>query len=106
MNLEQLQKKLLAAARADAPGDGVPYAFEKRIMARLAALPPHDNWAQWSRALWRAATPCVALALLLGVFHFANPPQPPSTAGAGNEEFWQHFEQTMLAVATESEETL
>ncbi len=37
MNLAELQKKLIAAARANPPGDGVPYAFEKRVMALLAA---------------------------------------------------------------------
>ena len=31
MNLEPLQKKLLAAARAHPPSDRVPYAFEQRI---------------------------------------------------------------------------
>ena len=37
MNIAELQKKLLAAARANPPGDRVPYAFEKRVMALLAA---------------------------------------------------------------------
>ena len=37
MNLVELQKKLLAAARTDVPGDQVPYAFEKRIMALIVA---------------------------------------------------------------------
>ena len=109
MNLEQLQRKLLAAARANPPGDGVPYAFEKRIMARLMATAPHDVWAVWSRALWRAAAPCVALALLLGVFHAVAPGRNPGAdnmevAVTSPEDFWQHFEQTMLAVANETED--
>jgi len=37
MNLVELQKKLIAAARANAPADNVPYAFEKRITALLGS---------------------------------------------------------------------
>ena len=53
MNLAELERKLIAAARANPPSDRVPYAFEKRIMARLAAWPVADSWALWARALWR-----------------------------------------------------
>ena len=54
MNLSELQQKLIAAARSNPPSDAVPYAFEKRLLARLAGRPVVDNWALWSRALWRA----------------------------------------------------
>ncbi len=64
MNLEQMQKKLLAAARANPPSDAVPYAFEKRVMARLQTPPAEDAFLQWGRALWRGAIACVAVALL------------------------------------------
>lgn len=110
MKLDLLQEKLLAAARAHPPGDRVPFAFEKRILACLKESPALDVAALWSRALWRAATACVALALLLGVWsliganhntvtHNAN-----SVNSANNEDFSQHFEQTMLAGVNESEE--
>ena len=66
MNIDQLRQKLLAAGRANPPGDTVPYAFEKRIMARIAELPVVDVWSVWNRVLWRAAAPCVALTVLLG----------------------------------------
>ena len=68
MKLENLQKKLIAAARAETPSDRVPYAFEKRIMARLAgaAVAPFDLLGAWSAALWRAAVSCLALTLLAG----------------------------------------
>src|ERR1035441_10170892 len=59
MNVTQLERKLIAAARANPPSDRVPYAFEKRIMAHLAAQPVVDDWALWARALLRAAAPCV-----------------------------------------------
>ena len=53
MNLAELQRKLIAAARANAPGDGVPYAFEKRVMALLAsrAAAPDQSGFVGARAL-------------------------------------------------------
>lgn len=71
MNLTQLQHKLLAAARANPPADRVPYAFERRIMARLSHLPPSDQWAFWARMLWRAATPCLGVMILVSAFVLA-----------------------------------
>ena len=68
MNMAELQKKLFAAARANPPSDNVPYAFEERIMARLAAKPAFDILATWNRTLWQAAAPCVAVMLLLGAW--------------------------------------
>jgi hypothetical protein len=68
MNMTELQKILLAAARANPPSDNVPYAFEERIMAQLAAKPAFDILATWNRTLWRAAAPCVAVTLLLGAW--------------------------------------
>jgi hypothetical protein len=60
-------RKLLAAARAVPPETRVPYAFEKRIMARLEGLKPQDSWALWGQALWRGAVFCLTLAVLLVV---------------------------------------
>jgi hypothetical protein len=69
MKIDELQRKLLAAARALPISDQVPYSFEKRIMAALAANPAAvDVWAFWSRLLWRAAAPCVGIMLVLGVW--------------------------------------
>jgi hypothetical protein len=65
MDIATLHQKLIQAARNELVNDRVPYAFEKRIMARLATLPVVDVWTLWSRALWRAAAPCVALTLVL-----------------------------------------
>ena len=50
MNLAELERKLIAAARANPPGDQVPYAFEKRILAHLATRPVADGWELWARA--------------------------------------------------------
>jgi hypothetical protein len=103
MKLEQLRQKLLAAARANPPGDRVPYAFEKRILARLAAQPLPDLWALWSKALWRAAVPCVALVIVLGAAsHFMT--KHSGNGKSATEEFSQDFEQTMLAAVEQSGE--
>jgi len=72
MDIAKLQAKLLQAARRQPADDRVPYAFEKRIMARLASLPRVDVWSLWSRALWRAAAPCVALTLILTAWSLLN----------------------------------
>jgi hypothetical protein len=98
MNLAKLEQKLVAAARANPPSDWVPYAFEKRIMARLAARPVVDDWALWARALWRAAAPCAAIMLLLGVWSFF---APPSNAPAN--DLSQQLEQTLLAVVDQEQ---
>ena len=55
MNLSELQNKLLDAARRTPPADHVPYAFERRIMARLTAAPRPNEWLAWTRALWFGA---------------------------------------------------
>jgi hypothetical protein len=68
MNLVELEKKLLAAAKGNPPSDAAPHAFEQRIMAQLGARPPPDHWAWWSNALWRAVAPCLGVMLLLGAW--------------------------------------
>ena len=72
MNLIELQTKLLAAARRNPPADHVPYAFEKRVMARLKGAAPIDLWALWGKGLWRAAASCVLLTAILGGWTLAS----------------------------------
>jgi hypothetical protein len=93
MKLDELQNKLISAARSNPPSDRVPYAFEKRISALLAARPVLDRWAIWSRALWRGAVGCLAVLLLLGAGSFFLP-HNSTTA-----DLSQDFENTMLASA-------
>src|SRR5574341_1260093 len=64
MNLEALERKLIAAARSNPPGDQVPYAFEQRILARLKSVQPLDPLAYWNRVLWRAALSSIAITLM------------------------------------------
>ena len=99
MNLAELHNKLIDAARANPPSDRVPYAFEKRIMARLATQPVVDDWAMWARALWRAAAPCVAIMLLLGAWSFFARSSAPAS------DLSQDLEQTLLAAADQDQST-
>jgi hypothetical protein len=68
MNLDHLQKKLIAAARLARADERVPYAFEKSVMARLAEASRVDVLGDWSTALWRAAVSCVAVVVLSGAW--------------------------------------
>jgi len=92
MNLDQLQQKLIAVAKANPPSDKVPLAFEKRIMARIAAELVPNLETLWVRALWRGAALCLAVVLLFGVWAFF------TLSGKGHEpDFSQDFENTVLA---------
>jgi hypothetical protein len=92
MNLTELEKKLLAAARAQSPEARVPFAFAQRVMARLQTPPPLDELALWARALWRAAAPCVAVAILLLTWSFL----APGLGGQGTD-LAEELENTVLA---------
>ena len=99
MKTTKLQEKLLAAARCQPPGDAVPsavpYAFEKRIMARIHSIPARDELADelalWASALWRAAASCCVIMVALGVWSFLPVHTPESP------EFSQEFENTVFA---------
>jgi hypothetical protein len=101
MNLDDLKKKLLAAAKTNPPGDSVPYAFEKRITALLKSRPIEDPLSLWARALWRAAAPCAAIMLVLGVWSFLGNQSTTSST----DSFEDQFVDTML-VLDQVEETL
>ena len=92
MNLAELQRILIAAARANPPSDRVPHGFEKRIMARLATRPALDIWTFWAQALWRGAASCVGIMLLLGAWSFFDP-----TGSGVRGDLSQDFENAVLA---------
>lgn len=92
MNFAELQKKLVAAARADAPSDGVPYAFEKRVMALLVSCGTPQYLDLWVRGLWKAAASCVTITLLCGAWSLFTP-----TVSTGSTDLSQDFENTLLA---------
>jgi Flp pilus assembly protein TadB len=93
MNLNNLQTKLVASARAIPPDERVPYAFEKRIMARLASGGRLDLLSAWSHALGRAAVSCVAIMLLSGAWFLWSDRQQNET------DFSQELETAVLASA-------
>jgi hypothetical protein len=92
MNIDELRVKLIAAARKNPPSEGVPYAFEKRILSHLSAAPRPDFWALWGRPLWRAAVSCVVITTLCGFWAFHRLPKADET---GN--FSQDFEAAVFA---------
>ena len=100
MNLDNLQQKLIAAARIAQPHDErVPYAFEKRVMARLAEVRV-DLLGAWSHALWRAAVLCVAVMLLAGAWTFLSDDDGDGFVGDNStRDFAQEFESTLLVSA-------
>ena len=99
MNLVDLNEKLMAAARANPPGDAVPFGFEQRVMARLRARALPDLSSLWSAALWWAAAPCTAIMLLLSAWAWTNQPPPSSSS-----DLSQEFDSIVLAAA-DSEQT-
>ena len=90
MKLDQLQEKLFAAARNTPLNENVPFAFEKRIMARLRGASVPDSWILWSRALWKAAIPCLMAVLLASLWS-------SSSAHSDPVDFSMQFENTVLA---------
>ncbi|HEY3913762.1 MAG TPA: hypothetical protein VGN61_04675 [Verrucomicrobiae bacterium] len=92
MNQNELHAKLIAAARNNPPSDHVPYAFEKRIMNRLAAVPTPNVWALWSAPLWRAALSCIVITVLCGLWSFSAHRSADNT-----DNFSQDFEAAVVA---------
>jgi len=82
----ELDRKLLAAARRTPPDERVPYAFEKRVMARLAAAPALDLWAAFIRPLWCGAAACALVAVLLNVWSFQPAPGEEHAFSCGVED--------------------
>ena len=99
MQLENLRSKLIAAARLDVPADDVPYAFEKRIMARITGQPIEDVWSLWANGLWKGAAACAlitAIVVLLSLWASPaladDPPAPFETVVlAGADELTESW---------------
>jgi hypothetical protein len=91
MNSDRLQQKLIAAARTNPPDDHVPYAFEQRVMARLATVSRPDEWVLWTRALWYGAGVSVAVAVFISAWSLVPGGEQDVAAN-----FSQDLEQTIL----------
>ena len=98
MKLENLRAKLLAAARSNPPSASVPYAFEKRIMARLAERPIEDLFSLWGNALWKGAVACAAVTAVSVLLRFW-------TLQPANDADDDSFETVVLAGADQLTET-
>ena len=96
MNLAELERKLIAAARSRPVSEKVPYAFEQRIMAHVRER-RLDAWSLWARALWRAAGPCVGVMLVLAAWSFFSPASTPAT------DLSQEFENTVLVAVDQAQ---
>src|SRR5476651_1984066 len=92
MNIAELQKKLIAAAKTEVLDDRMPYAFEKRVSALLTSRVAPDSMALWVHGLWRAAVSCVAVAMLCGAWALFAP-----ASSTGTDDLSQNFESTLLA---------
>ncbi len=88
MSLESLNQRLVATARANPPSEEVPYAFEKRVMARLLAGSARalDPWIQLTRGLWRAVVPCCATAALIIAWSWQMEPSRFDTSAGAEDD--------------------
>lgn len=94
MNLNELHTKLIAAARADAPLDRVPYAFEKRVSALLKSRVAPNALDAWVTGLWRAAVSCVGVAALCGMLALFT----SATSAASSDDISQNLDNALLSV--------
>jgi hypothetical protein len=99
MDLLKQSQKLIVAARTIPGDDRVPYAFHRRIMARLAGHTAVDFWEPWGRAFSRAALCSVALMLLLAIGSFLIPSTGPASLS-------QDVETTLLAAVDNNTEQI
>ncbi len=97
MKVDNLHQKLISAARAEQPSDRVPYAFEKRVMARLASGSAIDILGAWSAALWRAAVSCVVVSIVASAFVLWS-------SGSREPDFSNEFDAAVFASAGSSDE--
>ena len=96
MNLDTLIDRLLTIARSEPPDRRVPYAFEKRIMARLKSVGPLDIWTLWGQALWRSATLCLAIMTVSAIWWIWS-----AQDGAFSADFSQEFQHAIFAQASQ-----
>jgi hypothetical protein len=97
MNVVELEKKLMAVARANPPSDRVPHAFSRRMMTLISTRPVNDLWAAWAKGLWYAAAPCVAIMLLFSTWAFVQ-----SHKQAPSIDLAQQLNSTLLAAVDQN----
>lgn len=70
-------EEFMKFARELPQNERTPYAFEKRIMARIGHGPVADTVSEWAHILWRAMAPCVGIMLLVVVVSLASMSNEP-----------------------------
>ena len=94
MNVAELHRKLIAAARLETPDDRVPYAFEKRVMAHITARAQAVRQSAWAAAFMRAAFSCIVVAGLFSAWTLLSPSGTPVA-----DDLSQDLQNTLLASA-------
>ena len=98
MEVDQLRRKIVAAARCLPPSDAVPFAFERRIMARLNGCTLPDAWVLWGRALWQATIPCVLIVIISGYWLRNAAPAEPDLPQAIENTVLGDFDQNLASI--------
>ncbi|MCS1408161.1 MAG: hypothetical protein M2R45_01331 [Verrucomicrobia subdivision 3 bacterium] len=78
MKNHNLHETILRAARKLPDDTRVPYAFEKRIMARLTSQSQPDSLDLWARGLWQATIPCLTLMFAISAWSMVATGRVPS----------------------------
>ena len=84
MDIKELYRKLMNAARSMPPDERTPYAFEKRVIACLQGLPKVDLARLWSRGMWRAAMSSAAVMLAILIWTRLDSPMAPAAYADGS----------------------
>lgn len=79
-------EEFIKLARELPQNERTPWAFEKRIMARIAHGPVADAVSEWTHLLWRAMAPCLGIMLLAAVVSMASMSGDTSSDEAGDLE--------------------
>jgi hypothetical protein len=79
MNGRLTSGEFVKLARELPANERTPYAFEKRIMARLADSPVADAVSEWAHLLWRAMAPCLGIMLLVAAVSLAMASNNPAS---------------------------
>lgn len=90
-------EEFVRLARALPVNERTPYAFEKRIMARLAATPMADALSEWTHVLWRAMAPCVGIMLVAAAISLASKSADPTPENEGTDLEQTVFVPTQVA---------
>ena len=77
MDVKELYRKLMNAARLTPADERAPFAFEKRVMACLQDLPRVDLAGFWNRGMWRAAMSSAAVMLAILIWTRLDSPVAP-----------------------------